>query len=120
MRVTSGAVAFLALLLVPSALAGGAQAPFDIAATESQTLRLRLDKAGDVSFAVHFNAGYARNLVMDGPGACDLTIDASAGVGDSTMGHVKCDLPAGTSALTLGLDVGYVRGYLVASRGLWV
>lgn len=121
MRLALLAAALAFLLLAPSATASGSSAPFTLGPAETRSFRLQLDQAGDVLLSIRFEpAGSVRNLVLDGPGKCDLTIDGSTGVGSSTMGNVRCKgLPAGTHAFTLRLDVGYAQGSLRASAGRW-
>lgn len=121
MRLAPLAAALAFLLLAPSATASGASAPFTLGPGESRSFRLQLDQAGDVVFSIRFEpAGSVRNLVLDGPGKCDLTIDGSTGVGSSTMGNVRCRaLPAGSHVFLLRMDLGYAQGSLRASAGRW-
>jgi hypothetical protein len=118
------ALLLVAVVLVPAAAASGASAPFTLGPTDTVTLHLQLDAAASVSLAVRFEVGVARDLTIDGPGACDMDVTASGsgapGGPGATMGNVRCALPAGTHTFTVHLVAGVVRGSLASSHGRWV
>ena len=116
------AIVMLGVLLLPAAVArpAGASESFTLGPTQGQALRLTLAKPADVRFSILFEAGYVQELTLDGPGKCDLTIDASAGGPAATMGSVLCKaLPAGAHDLELRMGIGYAKGSVVASKGTW-
>ncbi len=114
------ALLLAALVLVPAAAASGSSAPFTLGPNESVTFRLELTEAATVGFALKADVATARDLTVNGPGACDLDTTATAIGNGATLDMVRCVLPAGTHAFTVHLGVGVAKGWVEASKGRWL
>lgn len=114
------ALLLAAVVLVPAAAASESSAPFTLGPGDSVILKLKLDSAATVGFALNQDVSMVRDLTVDGPGACDMeTTSTTVGHG-ATVDMVRCTLPAGTHAFTVHLVAGVAHGSVTASHGHWV
>lgn len=114
------ALLLAALVLVPAAAASGSSAPFTLGPGGSVALRLELAAPASVGFALRADLASARDLTVDGPGACDLHTTATAVGNGATLDMVRCILPSGTHTFTVRVGLGFAKGQVDASQGRWV
>ncbi|MHB1261968.1 MAG: hypothetical protein ACYC2H_09670 [Thermoplasmatota archaeon] len=113
------ALLLAAVVLVPVAAASESSEPFTLGPGDSVTLKLKLDAAATVGFALNPDVASVRDLTVDGPGACDMeTTSTTVGQG-ATVAMVRCQLSAGTHTFTVHLVAGFAHGSVSASKGHW-
>lgn len=107
------------LLLLPAAAASGERGAFTLGPGQSTMLRLTLAKPAAVGLALRMDVGAARELAVDGPGACDMATTAAAVGNGAYMAMTRCSLPAGTHVFKVRLGAGVAKGWVEASEGRW-